>query len=467
MRFALALSSVFAIGALSAGGISYVFQTRELTSRLSGDVQSIAQGLAQIAESGDRQDLAEQVRAQALSFRDGTTLVAWIDASTGAVTGNFQPNETFEGSRRLDPANIVLQSTAQSAEIADGYEAFAIRTPLGTVIAARDTAWITESGEILMQSTIWSLGTALILSIGLAIAIARRNERRVLAIEQVLEEVGRGRLDLRIVDMEQDDLARVANNVDATLDRLEATVDSIKQVSTDVAHDLRAPLARLRVKMEPHATDPALPEHLRYLFGAMLTDIDDISGTFESILRLARLQSGSVKIQSEEIDLGALVHEVIEIMHPIAEDAGHALTLDFSPTAQNIFGDRELLTQALINLTDNAIRHCPTPTSITIGVGTDAGGTCLWVADHGPGIPKDQRTNVLERFVRLDRSRSTSGTGLGLSIVQAIATLHGANLSLNDNTPGLRIALLFQSKALVRQSGDDTIHAVMDKKDQP
>ncbi len=443
MRFALALSSVFAIGALSAGGISYVLQARELSSRLAGDVEALAQGLAHIADGGDRQDLREQIRAQALTSRDGTTLVAWIDESTGELIGNFRPKALFEGARRLDPETDFLQGDQSTGDFSDAYLAFAIRTPLGTVIAARDTVWITDSGEILLQSTIWSLGTALILSIGLAIVIARRNERRILAIEQVLEDVGQGRLDLRIRDPERDDLARVANNVDATLDRLEAGVESIKQVSTDVAHDLRAPLARMRVKIEPFATDPSVAPPLRHVFGTALADIDDISATFDSILRLARMQSGTVEIRHEVVDLCGIASEVAELMAPVAEDAGHVLTLEVPDRALTLTGDPALLSQALINLVDNAIRHCTGPTPITIGLAADQTGCRLWVADHGPGIPADARADVLERFVRLDRSRSTPGTGLGLSLVRAIAALHGAEISLEDNAPGLIVTLSF------------------------
>lgn len=443
MRFALALSAVFAIGALSAGGISYVLQTRDLTARLAADVRSHAQELAHTAAGGDRQDLREQVLAQVLASRDGSTLVAWIDSDTGRAIGSFRPREVFEGARWLDSERDVQFLGPEPDETADGYQAYAIQTPLGLVVAARDTAWVTESGEILMQSTFWGLGLALALSVGLALLIARRNERRIEVMESVLDEVGNGRLDLRIRDTQRDDLARLAVGVDATLDRLEAGVNTIKQVSTDVAHDLRAPLARLRIKLEPYATDQALPEPLRYLFGDTLADIDDISGTFESILRLARLQSGSTELHRETIDLGALAHEVFEILEPVAADAGHILTVAAPRGVVFQTGDKELLIQALINLVDNAIRHCFAPTAISIGAMSDPNGNRVWVADHGIGIPEDQRSRVIERFVRLDRSRATPGSGLGLSLVHAIAALHRAELVLDDNKPGLRVTMTF------------------------
>lgn len=443
MRFAMALTAVFAIGGLSAGGVSYVLQTHELTSRLSDEVEAIAQGLAHIAEDGTREDLRAQVLAQVEFSHDGSTLVVWIDQATGEAVGNFRPHVLFDGARRLDAERDLMFLGDTPDDTEDPYLAFAIQTPLGPVIAARDTAWIIESGEILIRSTFLGLGAAIVLSFGLALVIAWRNERRIKLMEGVLRDVGKGRLDLRIRDAQRDDLARLAGGVDDTLDRLEAGVETIKQVSTDVAHDLRAPLARLRIKLEPYATDASLPDALRYVFGTTLADIDDISGTFESILRLARLQSGSTDLHREQVDLGALVHEVFEILEAVAEDAGHTIAAAAPVGQMFITGDKELLTQALINLVDNAIRHCTAPTSIEIGAKPGPHGNCVWVADHGPGIPAEQRAKVIERFVRLDRSRTTPGSGLGLSLVQAIATLHKAELVFSDNAPGLRATLNF------------------------
>ncbi len=447
MRFALALSSVFTIGAISAGGIAYLQQTRELSNRLTADVRIMADGLAHIAATGDRQDLQEQVQAQALASRDGSTLVAWIDNSTGEVFGNFEPSERFEGARLLDPERDILRMNPLFEDMPDAYEAFAIQTTLGLIVAARDTEWITESGEILMHTMVWAIGTALLFSIALAVVIARRNEKRIQAMEAVLTAVGQGQLDLRIRDTERDDLSRLANNVDATLDRLESGVEAIKQVSTDVAHDLRAPLGRLRLKMEPYATDASLPDPLRHVFGATLADIDDISRTFDSILRLARLQSGTVDLQHKVVDLTDLVREVFEILEAVAEDAGHTLQVQISSETALLTGDRELLSQVLINLVDNAVLHCPRPTSITIGLDATADHIILWVADHGLGIPAEDRIRVRERFVRLDDSRSKPGTGLGLSLVYAIAALHDGQVSLSDNGPGLRIDLTFLNLA--------------------
>lgn len=447
MRFALALSAVFAIGTLSAGGLSYLFLSREMTARLSADVRSSAESLARIAAIGDRKDLSEQIVAQARSSRDGASLYTFVDARTGQAIGSLHLAAPFEGARRLLVGQDIPESGVTGTENAEAYLAYGIRTDLGWVIAARDEAWVAESGEILIQTTVSSLLLAALLSMTLAAIIARKNERRIDWMDQVLDEVGEGNLNRRIADGGTDDLAALAARVDRTLDRLEAGVASIRQVSTDVAHDLRAPLARLRMRLEPQALSAEVPAETRHEIGSALMDIDAISSTFDAILRLARLQSGMVQRLDDSVDLTELATTVAEIMHAAAEDKGHTLDLDLMPARLEVRGDREMLSQALTNLVANAIEHCPAPAAIRITVGLRGERPIVMVSDNGPGIPETDRARVLERFVRLDASRSVPGTGLGLSLVAAIADLHGANLVLEDNEPGLRVSMVFQPLA--------------------
>jgi signal transduction histidine kinase len=446
MRFALALSTVFVIAALSAGGVSYVLQSRVLSQRLAADVQAMAEGLAHPAQEGDRPDVVEQISAQLLAARDASTLVAFIDPQTGDTIGNLRVATPFVGGRRLETGHGLTVVGAPRGNAAEAYYAYGIRTDLGWIIAARDVAWIVDSGKVLLQTTAWWLGVALVLSTAIALVIARRNERRVLEMERVLDAVGAGRFDQRIHDRAADDLAELAERVDRMLDRLEAGIAAIRQVSTDVAHDLRAPLARLRMRLEPSALDHGLPAETRHEIGAALADIDAISQTFDSILRLARLQSGSVERHVAPVDLCALARDTQEILGPSAEDSGHTLQLDLPAGAVIVSGDGELLSQALINLVDNALRHCPAPARVVLAVKGGAGTPEVSVCDNGPGIAPEDRPRVVERFVRLDRSRTTPGTGLGLSLVAAIADLHGAALLLEDNHPGLCARLSFPAQ---------------------
>lgn len=443
MRFALALAAVFTIGTLAAGGLSYVFLSREMSQRLAADVRSGAESLAQIAAAGDRTDLREQVRAQVRAGRKGSSLFAYVDADSGESFGSLHLPAPFEGPRRLVVGQDIAARDLPGADPAEAFFAYGIRTRLGWVIAARDEAWIAESGEILVQTTAWSLTLAALLSFGLALFIARKNERRIDRMDRVLDAVGAGHLERRIGDRGRDDLAELAARVDQMLDRLEAGVDSIRQVSTDVAHDLRAPLARLRMRLEPQAMAADVPRETRHEIGSALIDIDAISGTFDAILRLARLQSGTVRPGSAPVDLGKLAITVRDVLAPTAEDAGHALTLSLPAFPVIVRGDEDLLAQALTNLVVNAVEHCPPPAALGIRVALEDGCPLLEVTDTGPGIPPAEHGRVLERFVRLDASRSVPGTGLGLSLVVAIAELHQARLTLHNRNPGMSVSLLF------------------------
>ena len=443
MRFALALSAVFAIGTLSAGGLSYLILSREMMDRLAAEVQSAAESLAQIAADGDRIEVQEQVLAQVRSSRNRASLFAFVDAETGQTIGSLHLPVPFEGPRQLLEGRDIPDAPVNDTEHVDAYLAYGIRTGIGWVIVAKDQAWVAETGEVLAQAIAVSLAVAAALSIGLALVIARRNEARIDRMDQVLDAVGAGRMDMRIRDGGRDDLADLSARVDQMLARLETGVDAIRQVSTDVAHDLRAPLSRLRMRLEPQALSTEVPPETRHEIGNALMDIDAISGTFDAILRLARLQSGTVERADVPVDLCRLATKAVEMLQPSIEDAGHDLTLDLSSHPIVVRGDEDLLAQALTNLIVNAIDHCPPPAALRVGVGVLHDHPVLFVSDTGPGIPEADRQRVLERFVRLDASRSVPGTGLGLSLVAAIAALHQARLTLEDAGPGLKVSLVF------------------------
>lgn len=238
--------------------------------------------------------------------------------------------------------------------------------------------------------------------------IERRAGRRVARMEHVLEAVAAGNHALRIHDDGVDDLARLAQSVDAALERHETRLATIQQVSTDVAHELRAPFGRLRLKLEPLALGARLPPEERREIGQALADLDQEAITFDTILRLSRMQAGLVRLASRPVDLTEVAHDVIDLMEPVAENLGQVLCLDMEIPA--IVGDdADLLGQALLNLIENALRHCPAPARITVGLRRAEGGVELSVCDDGPGVPEEDLRRICERFVRLDTARSTPG----------------------------------------------------------
>ena len=437
MRFALMISGVFAGAAVLAGAIAFVLLSDELTGRLRDDVESMAGNLAYTLQNGGPQDLLEQIGALSANARDGSAVAAYIDPEGLQIAGNFSPDRPFAGHRALRVGRGMTLTEASDGMAPTDFFAYGLQTPQGWIITGRDAEWVVENTEVLLQGTAWGLGVALILSIMLAVFIARRNETRIERFEDVLRAVGAGAHDLRVVDDGNDDIGRLAGQVNHTLVQLEAGISAIRQVSTDVAHDLRAPLARLRMRLEPYVLADQTPPALRNDLGRALADLDGISATFDAILRLSRMQAGLVSLQVEAFDLAALVRDLAEMLAPSAEDAGHRFTIGLPATAI-VHGDRDLIAQAILNLADNAIRHCPAPSDIRMTVTAGADRTLIIITDTGPGIPEADRARVTDRFVRLNTSRNTQGAGLGLSLVAAILRLHDTALRLSDNTPGLR-----------------------------
>lgn len=437
MRFALMISGVFAGAAVLAGAVAYVLLSGELTGRLRHDVESMAGNLAYTLQNGGPQDLLEQIDALSANARDGSAVAAYIDPQGLQIAGNFSPDHPFSGHRALRVGRDMTLAVSPTGVVPTDYFAFGLQSPQGWIITGRDAEWVAENTEVLLQGTAWGLGVALILSIMLAIFIARRNEMRIDRFEEVLTAVGAGAHHLRVVDEGHDDIGRLASRVNETLAQLEAGIATIRQVSTDVAHDLRAPLARLRMRLEPHVLSDQTPDDLRDDLGRALEDLDALSATFDAILRLSRMQAGLVPFRAEAFDLATLCRELTDMLAPSAEDAGHRLTANKPPTAI-VHGDRDLIAQAILNLTDNAMRHCTAPASIQLSVTAVPDGWRVSVNDTGPGIPEADRKRATERFVRLDASRNTPGAGLGLSLVTAILRLHGSELHLSDNSPGLR-----------------------------
>jgi signal transduction histidine kinase len=262
---------------------------------------------------------------------------------------------------------------------------------------------------------------------------------RLAAMTAVAEGIMEGDLARRIpVTGADDDLERLAATFNQMLERIAALMESLRQVSTDIAHDLRTPLSRLRQRLEASAGDQA-----GETIAAALADVDALLDTFAALLRIAQIEGGGRRSAFQAVDLAEIAAAVVEAFAPSAEDAGQALALT-APGPAPMVGDRELLVQLIANLIENALRHAGPSAKVEIAVSAlPGGGARLVVADDGPGVPKSEGDRIFDRFYRLERSRSTEGSGLGLALVAAVARLHGAALALADAEPGLRVSIAF------------------------
>lgn len=242
-----------------------------------------------------------------------------------------------------------------------------------------------------------------------------------------------------------DDLDRLAGTLNRMLDRIGVLMDSLRQVSSDVAHDLRTPLSRLRQRLEGALTSAGSVAEYQAAVEAAVAEAESLLETFSALLRIAQVEGGSPRSGFRDVDLSGVVEAVVDAFLPDAEDGGRALVSDVAPNVA-MRGDQELLTQMLANLAENALRHTPAGTRILVRLGEGGDGPLLEVEDNGPGVPEEDRARILRRFYRGERSRTTAGSGLGLSLVAAVAELHDAALLLDDARPGLRISITFPAE---------------------
>lgn len=287
---------------------------------------------------------------------------------------------------------------------------------------------------------------ALALAVGGGILVSATFLQRIDSITRTAEAIIEGDTARRIsLNGSGDDLDRLAATLNRMLDRIEALMDSVRHVSTDIAHDLRTPLGHLRQALDGARERATNVTDYRDAVTRAIAKTDAILETFAAILRIAQIESGSRRAGFRRIDLSEIVLGAAHSFAPAAEEQHHSLVTQVQPGLK-IDGDRELITQLLANLLDNAIRHTPDGTHIEVHLRAHGGAPVLEIADNGHGVPVGERQMILDRFYRGEASRSTPGNGLGLSLVAAVASLHGASVALGDNGPGLIVAVSFSAE---------------------
>lgn len=388
--------------------------------------------------------LAQSVRDAAEVHSDHPDIILLTDAAGGFVAGNIQSAPKFDGWRRLTHADLVVRGTWPHDDIHVLGRWTVVKH--GNLFVGGDTEDIEETQHLLLMGLLWSLGLTTLLALTAGVLLGLRAQGRIDAMGTALSAVAKGDLTRRVIlRRSRDDLDGVARQINAALDRLQVLFESVQQSAADIAHELRTPLGRLRQRLDTARSRAQNTSDYAAAIDASLGDIDSIADTFEALLSINQIESGSARAAFVEVDLAAIAETVFEAYGAVAEDQGQLLVrvLPAGGTAR-ILGNTALLTRMLANLVENAIRHCPRGAQIAIELtGNAAGALILTVRDTGPGIPAAERERVLDRFYRLEKSRSTPGSGLGLAIVAAIARLHEARIALGDNQPGLVVSIQF------------------------
>ena len=443
LRLSLVLAALFAIVSLASLGATYAVVRAGTLDALRTTLRQETAGLAALPGASDVLRAVE-ARDDAGDRENG---FAAYRAPGGAVAGpaSVLPADAWVGERWLRPDGEGFE---------DDYLALARPVHGGLLLLAASIEPLDELRDAFLAVLLFNIVPTTLIVVGGGALIARRSAHAMRQIDDALGKLSGGDYAAR-VDLgarARGDLGRIGGRIDAMATAQERQVAALRQVSADIAHDLKTPIQRVSVLLDRLAEGGALEPEGEELVARARTETEAIVRTFQALLQIAQVEGGSPKARFAPVDLAALAATLVEVYAPAAEESGHRLRIGRSDEGARVMGDRTLLGQVLANLIENALRHTAPGTEIVVDVARGEGGVRLAVADRGPGIPAHEREPVLRRLYRLERSRTTPGSGLGLSLVAAIADLHDAVLSLEDAAPGLRVVLDFAQSAPSRDA---------------
>jgi signal transduction histidine kinase len=447
--FRLSLTYLALFGAAAVVAIFYIYwnTTVLLTRQLHETIDAEIKGLAEQYTDGGLTQLVRTVADR--SQTPGSSLYFVADATGRRVAGNLT-SITQELLDSLGPVEFEYSRPAEGGVETRLAFANVFKLPGGyRLIVGRDIEDRRELARVIRSAMLWGLGVMALFGIGGGYLVSRNLLARIDAVAATTRTIMEGDLTGRLpVNGSGDELDRLSESLNLMLARIEQLMAGLREVSDNIAHDLKTPLNRLRNRVEAALREPYGEPAYREALEHTIEEADGLIKTFNALLSIARLEAGAAGDNKESLDVAALVRDVAELYEPVAEERGLVLRAD---AARPVFvnADRQLLGQAIANLIDNAIKYGAPEQSQGNGaepevcVTTEARGPMadIVVTDRGPGVPSSDRERVLGRFVRLEASRSEPGSGLGLSLVSAVARLHGGAVRLEDNRPGLKVVL--------------------------
>ena len=443
-RLAALYVAVFAASAVVLGTAVFLSARSALEQQVRGRIETETNFMAEEFRTGGVERLVAVVNARG---RGVSALDYLVQDGTGTPLAGEVPR--IDG---LRPGWSVLDVPQAREDDGRPERVRALVTDLGgglLLAVGDDLRRIDEVEEAFATAFVWTVGLAALLGIGGGVLLSRAFLARVDAIARTAEAIIGGDMTRRVpVKGTNDDLDRLAGTLNRMLDRIAGLLESLHQVSSDVAHDLRTPLSRLTQRLEEaRAHARSIPEYEAAIDGAV-REAEGVLATFSALLRIAQVEGASPRAGFAMVDLSAVMDAVADAYRPDAEAAGHVWDAEVTPGIV-LHGDQELLTQAAANLVENALRHTPAGSRIALRLhGSRGAGIRLAVQDDGPGVPPEDLPRLARRFYRGERSRTTPGNGLGLSLVAAVAELHGAALRIEAGAPGLHVALCFPPGAV-------------------
>lgn len=443
-RLSLRFAALYAIITAVVLGLTYHFADREIREWVSEQLAEDAAGFASLYDSEGLDAVQAKLNGFAgFNFED-YRIYLLQDAGGGVLAGNVDAID-HQGSSGYVSVDAIHADRPRDEEVT-GYLLHSVSLGSNRLTLGTSTFFLEELSEVLGRGFVAGFILLLLAGLIVGVIVGRRTEKRLTQISSTLQSVAAGKLEHRvqIAGSDTDDLARMADEINRTIVRLQQMVESQKQISADIAHDLRTPMQRLRQRLDVLLNVPDLAPQIRKNAEQSVEIADDLIETFHALLRIAQIEAGQRSGRFSTTSLASILGRIEDAYDVVAEENGQTLVFDIEDRDATVQGDQQLLTQMIANLVENALRHCPSGTQIKVTLSVTADGVLLQVSDNGPGIPAEERDKVFRRFYRLEKSRTTSGNGLGLSMVRAIAELHGATVTLNDNHPGLRVLVRLQ-----------------------
>lgn len=458
IRLSIIYTVIFGILAVGVVGYMTVGTVDVLRKQYENSIDSEVTGLAKIYRGSGINSLIRTLERRARA--PGANLYIVTDPSGRIIAGNVPQlergvmNETgwtgrpFRYSRYGDQRQLKHRAVARVLEVPNGMR----------VLVGRDLGEHEGFRKVVRRAFLIVLASVILLGLLTWLLVGKRALRRIDQVSRSSNRIMAGDRNERLpVTGTGDEFDRLSENLNAMLDRITRLDDGLKQMSDNIAHDLKTPITRLRNKAEAALGLAGDPEAREGALDEIISDCDQIVKTFDALLMISRVESGASVARFSKVDLVAIVRDAHDLYAPVAEERGIVLELklDDDTADYETNGSRELISQAISNLIDNALKYGADGKDATIEIGLrykDETAT-VSVCDSGSGIAPEDREKVLERFTRLEESRSLSGNGLGLSLVNAITKLHGGTLKLEDNKPGLCAEVELSANRQIAKSG--------------
>lgn len=441
----------FLVVLITVGFVSHGYVQRSMTAELRDEVQSRWDLLAANYRDGGRDHLADLIGTATLLTNQGERALGLFDVNGTSVVGNIASRPAASGWHQ---APLVLTTENNHRQAMDRPADFLYRSE-GldgyTLVVGQRMDPISRIDRAMFR-TLATTGFIVVLAmLGAGYFISRKSLRKLEQFETALAQVSDGDMTARMaISPENDQIDRIAGRMNAHLDTLSRLMISTRATAAAVAHDLKSPLARAYMALGRALARVEVGEDPRVEIEDTQAELERMNAIFDTFLRLARIEAGADGARLAEVDLGALLDDLADTYQMVAEDNGQSLVY-LRPEGErfSMTGDATMLQQMIVNLLQNAVTHGNEGTRIRLTLDHMADRIRMTVADNGPGIPEAARDAVFEPFHRLDPSRHKPGSGLGLALVRAIAERHGANITLSDNSPGLRVIVEFAPRVPV------------------